>query len=108
MNANCLSRFVLSRAWRAALLAGLLGASSAALAQAPNFQRGQELFGHHCMACHNDFSSAKSRHLRSLEELRQRIDAWAVHTNLDWRKGEVEDVLYYLNKSFYHFEQKAL
>jgi hypothetical protein len=109
MNVNHLSsRSFLSRALRAALVLGLLGVSMAILAQPPNFQRGQELFGHHCMACHNDFSRADSRHLRSLDELRQRVEAWAVHTNLDWRKGEVEDVLYYLNKSFYHFEQKAL
>jgi mono/diheme cytochrome c family protein len=89
------------------LLAGL-ATGTQALAQPRNFQRGQELFEHHCQACHYDFNRADTRHVRSLEELRQKIEGWAVHTNAGWRKGEVDDVLFYLNKSFYRFEQKAM
>ncbi len=90
------------------LLLGCFLACSAPSALAQNFQRGQELFEDHCQACHNDFDRPDTRHMRSLEELRARIDAWAVHTNAGWRKAEVDDVLFYLNKSFYRFEQKPL
>lgn len=75
---------------------------------AQNFQRGQELFEHHCLACHHDFERTDSRHVRSLAELRRKIEAWASHTNVGWRKTEIGDVLYYINKSFYHFPQKTL
>jgi len=76
--------------------------------QAQNFGRGQELYEDHCQACHEDLMHEKNRKLKSLAELRQRVQAWATHTGNPWTQEEVEDVLYYLNKSFYQFDQKDL
>lgn len=90
------------------LLLGCLWAGGVPVAQAQNFQRGQELFEDHCRACHNDFDRPESRHMRSLDELQQKIEGWATHTNVGWSKAEVGDVLFYLNKSFYRFAQKTL
>ncbi|SMF95527.1 hypothetical protein SAMN02949497_2892 [Methylomagnum ishizawai] len=77
-------------------------------ASAQNFARGQELFEDHCQACHEDFNRPEVRHLGSAEELRARIEAWATHTNTGWKKEDVEDVLFYLDRSFYRFGQKPL
>jgi mono/diheme cytochrome c family protein len=76
--------------------------------QAQNFGRGQELYEDHCQACHEDLMHEKNRKLKSLTELRDRVQAWATHTGNPWTREEVDDVLYYLNKSFYRFDQKAL
>ena len=51
---------------------------------------------------------ARNRKLKTLDALRGRIRDWASHTGNPWTREEIEDVLYYLNKSFYHFDQKPL
>lgn len=76
--------------------------------RAQDLQRGQDLFQHHCLACHYDFQRPEVRHLQSLDELRKRISAWALHTNTGWSEEEVDDVLHYLNVSFYKFPKKTL
>lgn len=77
-------------------------------AGAEDYGRGKELYDHHCQSCHEDLMHAENRHLRSLDELRKRVEAWAGHTGNDWSGEEIDDVLYYLNKRFYKFEHKAL
>lgn len=92
---------------RLVLFAALL-ALFPAWASAQNFARGQELFQQHCQACHEDLHEARHRHAKSLGELRKRIEGWATHTNTGWQKDEVDDVLFYLNQSFYKFPGKRL
>lgn len=88
-------------------LALALSALAANPAQAQNFERGQELFQHHCHVCHGDLSfAAKEGKVKSLAELRKRIAAWASHTGADWETSEVIDVAYYMDKSFYHFKDQ--
>ena len=87
------------------VLALLLGQPAA---QAQNFARGQELYNHHCQSCHEDLMHARNRKLKTLDALRSRIRDWASHTGNTWSAEDVDDVLYYLNKSFYHFDQKPL
>jgi mono/diheme cytochrome c family protein len=77
-------------------------------AEAQNFERGEELFEDHCQACHDDMHRPESRHAPSLAELRKRIEAWALHTDARWQQDEVNDVLFYLNRSFYKFPEKPL
>lgn len=78
-------------------------------AVAENFRRGQELYGDHCDACHDSLTHpGKEQKVKSLSELRKRIASWADHTGQYWGNSEIDDVLYYLNKSYYHFEEKAL
>ena len=77
-------------------------------ALAENFARGQELYNNHCQSCHEDLLHARNRRLKSLDALRERIQAWAVHSGTPWTAEEIDDVLYYLNKSFYRFDQKPL
>lgn len=77
-------------------------------AGAQNPGRGQELFEHHCQSCHFDFHERRDRHVKSLSELKSRITAWSTHTSTEWGDDEVEDVLRYLNSSFYKFPEKTL
>ena len=87
-----------------------LGIAFAALFSHPvhaeNFGRGQELFEHQCHACHGDpYLGGKESKIKSLSELRNRITSWAIHTGTEWGNTEVDDVLLYMNKSFYHFKE---
>ena len=90
-----------------ALLTSLVLTTSAPV-RAENFARGQELYDHHCQSCHEDLLHARNRKLKTLDALRERIEAWAVHSGNPWTAEEIDDVLYYLNKSFYRFDQKPL
>jgi len=93
-------------AWPA--LIASLALTASAPARAENFARGQELYDHHCQSCHEDLMHARNRKLKTLDALRSRIRDWASHTGNTWSAEDVDDVLYYLNKSFYHFDQKPL
>jgi mono/diheme cytochrome c family protein len=71
-----------------------------------NFERGQELFQHHCQVCHGDLKLAgKKSKVKKLGDLKIKISSWAAHSGTDWAESEILDVMFYLNKSFYHFKQ---
>jgi mono/diheme cytochrome c family protein len=81
--------------------AGLL--PSLALGQ--NFERGQELFEHHCHGCHGDLRFVgQEGKVKKLADLRGKVASWAEHGGTQWGKSEVDDVTYYMDKSFYHFK----
>jgi mono/diheme cytochrome c family protein len=76
-------------------------------AQAQNFARGQELFEHHCHGCHGDLKFAeKEGKVKNLSDLRNKIAGWAQHGGTEWGRSEIDDVLYYMDKSFYHFKER--
>jgi hypothetical protein len=83
----------------------LIFATGPALAE--NFERGQELYEDQCGECHSNMDTPnKIRKVKTLSALRQRIASWAGHTGSEWGNSELDDVSYYLNKSFYHFTEK--
>lgn len=68
------------------------------------FDRGKALYEHHCQGCHEDWAhSREGRKATGREDLRKRTEAWAIHSDLPWTRGEVEDVVDYLDRSFYRF-----
>jgi len=85
----------------------LIAALAPAAAGAENFWRGQELYADHCDACHDSLTHpGKEQKVKSLIELRERIASWAEHTGLNWGSGDIDAVLHYLNKSYYHFKDR--
>jgi mono/diheme cytochrome c family protein len=80
---------------------------SSAPTLAEDYWRGQRLYDEHCYACHDALTHpGKKQKVHSLNELRRRIASWGEHTGQYWRDSEIEDVLYYLNKSHYHFDEE--
>ena len=70
------------------------------------FDRGQALYEHHCMSCHESWAHTREgRHVRTLSELRSRTEAWSVHSRLGWSAEEINDVTNYLNRTFYQLGQ---
>ena len=93
------------------LLGGALALSAGMQqpAQAQDFQRGQALFEVQCQGCHGDPKTFDTdRKVKTVVELRKRIAAWAGHAGTEWGEGEVEDVLLFMNKSFYHLQEGGL
>ncbi len=72
-------------------------------AKADDFARGSDLYTHHCQSCHTDDLHRSNQKVKNLVELRARVQAWAAHTGNGWRPQEVDDVVLFLNKSFYRF-----
>ncbi len=76
-------------------------------ALAENFERGQDLYEDQCGECHSNLDTPnKTRKVKTLSALRERIASWAAHTGSEWGNSELDDVSSYLNKSFYHFTEK--
>lgn len=73
---------------------------------AQDYWRGQRLFLAHCDACHDSLTyPGKQQKVKSLAELKGRIESWAIHGGENWGQSEIDDVTYYLNKSHYHFDE---
>jgi len=89
----------------AAALAGVLG--PAAALSAVEFDRGEALYENHCSSCHDpQLHSDKTRHVTTMHELRARVEAWSVHSGLNWSAEDINDVTDYLNRRFYRLADK--
>lgn len=67
------------------------------------------LYENNCLGCHESSEHIESkRTLDSLTELRHQIVRWSVEVEANWRKEEVDDVLEYLNKRHYRFEEEHI
>ncbi len=84
----------------AAAVAEVAGAA----AEIPNLARGRALYENHCRLCHTlDIHRRPNRLPLNADELRQMVEHWSGQENLRWGREEVEDVVYYLQQTRYHF-----
>ncbi|MEJ2140405.1 MAG: cytochrome c [Gammaproteobacteria bacterium] len=87
---------------QAILLAITYMASMATLADA---QRGQKLHDAHCMKCHDDSVYTRDQHfVTSKEALVKQVKRCALNTNTQWSEKDVNDVVDYLNATYYKFD----
>jgi mono/diheme cytochrome c family protein len=87
------------------VLAVLLAAPGAAQAQqAPSAERGRALYENHCMVCH---TSKVHRRIPpsaiDMEALRFIVRVWVEENRLSWGPEEIEDVVRYLDRTYYNF-----
>lgn len=81
---------------------GLLLVASVSAAE---FNRGQALYENQCVGCHETWAHSRAdRKMKSMEDLRQRVASWSVHSGLDWTDEDIDDVTDYLNRQFYRIE----
>ena len=88
----------------AAVLAALLPAPVGEAAQQPDRERGRALYESHCVACHT--SKVHRRFPTSaidVEALRFIVTVWSEENKLYWGRGEIEDVVRYLDRTYYRF-----
>ena len=66
--------------------------------------RGAFLYENHCTSCHQSTVHIREkRKARSLDEIRGFIKRWADVLELGWREEDMDQVLEYLNASYYHY-----
>jgi|APDOM4702015191_1054821.scaffolds.fasta_scaffold06939_3 hypothetical protein len=104
---NRLPTFI-SAAMRLRLL--LLALACAPLTQAADIERGKQLHDERCLLCHGleNYQAAASK-IKSLDGLREMVRRWEDKLKDPFTALEREDVVAYLNVSFYKFpEQKKV
>lgn len=80
----------------------LLATTPAAAADA---QAGKELHDQHCMQCHDSsVYTREDRRVNSLEALHKQVRRCDASLGLRWFDQDVENVVQYLNQTYYNFE----
>lgn len=82
-------------------------------AGAADVSRGQQLHDEHCIRCHASIKGGdgtriytrEDRRIHSLEALRTQVNRCKNSLNVGWPQRHVDDVVAYLNASFYKFEE---
>ena len=84
-----------------AMLAGLMFTP---LAQSSDIENGEQLHNERCVRCHGTgVYTRENRRIDSLDKLGAQVRFCKNQTGVMWFDDEVEDVIHYLNKTFYRF-----
>ncbi len=73
---------------------------------AGNASTGKKLYQNsQCMRCHSsEIFKAKSRKVKSLKKLESKVRLCDSKLSTNWFEEDIQDVVAYLNKSFYNFK----
>jgi mono/diheme cytochrome c family protein len=96
------------RALAIALLAagGLAGPPGVSGAELPDLERGRALYENHCVVCHTAKVHRRAAPLPvRLDDLRYIVNLWASQQGLVWSREDIEDVVYYLDRTHYRLER---
>lgn len=83
-------------------------------AQAADAARGKALHDAHCTGCHNSIMSGDptaiftrpQRIVRSFDGLQKRVRFCESMAGTSWSEADINDVIAYLNQSFYKFSEQ--
>jgi len=75
-------------------------------AELPDLERGRALYENHCIVCH---TPKVHRRVPSLplhtDDLRFIVTLWTSQQGLRWSRDDIEDVVYFLDRTYYGFER---
>lgn len=75
---------------------------------AADLTRGGLLYARHCSYCHASVVRVRRDHrAATLTRVRREVLRWSDYLALGWTDAEVDDVLYYLDREFYHYRRPA-
>jgi cytochrome c553 len=87
------------------LLAAAALASVSTLSAAADASHGKALQQENCMSCHDDgMYTRKDRKITTLDGLDAQVRRCELSLGLQWFDDDVDDVVAYLNGSFYKFK----
>lgn len=82
----------------------LIALSTAVVANAADLDNGDELHLDNCTSCHDSsIYTRPNRRVQSFERLGLQVRFCKDNLGLTWFDDEVEDVVHYLNKNYYHY-----
>lgn len=74
-------------------------------AAAVDIENGDDLHFEHCTGCHDDsVYTRENRNVQSLKRLGQQVRFCKDTIGLSWFDEDVDDVVEFLNRTYYHFE----
>jgi mono/diheme cytochrome c family protein len=88
--------------------------NTAVYAQAADTADGQQLHDENCLSCHDSMTNGKPEQIYTREQqtessiqdiagLKARVQACATNTSAQWFDDEIEQVVEYLNTTYYQF-----
>ena len=97
-----------------AVLSVLLLSCVFSLSQAANIERGRELHTENCIQCHASMYGGdgttiyvrEDRRIDSMAALVKQVKRCKNSMGLPWPKDQIDDLIAYLNKTFYHFKTR--
>lgn len=82
----------------------ILCLSLSPFAQAQDVKNGEQLHNERCTRCHGtEVYTRGNRRIQSLDKLAAQVRFCKNQTGVMWFDDEVDDVIHYLNQTFYHF-----
>ena len=92
-----------SRRWSLACLAvALVLWAGHAQGEAPDLERGRLLYEKHCVVCHTQKVHRRIPPLpANKDHLRFIVTVWVMHESMRWSKQDIEDVVHYLDRTYY-------
>jgi len=76
----------------------------AATARAADIENGNDLHFEHCTGCHDSgVYTRENRNVRNLAQLGKQVRFCKDTIGVSWFDDEVDDVIAYLNATYYHF-----
>ena len=85
---------------------GLAGASAAWGAELPDLERGRALYENHCVVCHTARVHRRPAPLPlGIDDLRIIVTLWATQQGLAWSRDDIEDVVFFLDRTHYGLER---
>ncbi len=73
-------------------------------ADVPDLERGRALYENHCVVCHTPKVHRRVPALPlGIDDLRFIVTLWASQQGLRWNRDEIEDVVFYLDRTHYRF-----
>jgi hypothetical protein len=96
-----------------AISAIIAGLSFASASRAADWQRGEQLHNSQCISCHaarygddgTGIYTRADRRIKSFEGLQRQVNRCKDNLQITWFDEDVADVVDYLNRNFYKFEQ---
>jgi mono/diheme cytochrome c family protein len=95
----------------AALGAALAGcaagvSTTSTTADVRDLERGRALYENNCRVCHTARVHRRVPQLPTNEdELRRIVLTWVRYEKLQWSSEDVDDVVYYVNRTYYQFDK---
>ena len=71
----------------------------------PSLSRGQLLYEHHCLKCHESNIHIRNKaKAQNVADIQSWVNKWQAHEKLNWDKTELNAVTEYLLKRYYKFK----
>ena len=75
-------------------------------AELPDLERGRALYENHCVVCHTPKVHRRVPRLPlRADDLRFIVMVWASQQGVRWSPDDIEDVVHYLDRTYYGFEK---